>query len=309
MGKNIGWVGLLWLGLAACSSTTRAQDVDGAACAPCAANQACDVATHECVDTLPVGSPCDPASPPVVDGGPGQCAPGLECGVVATGDHVCSKRCAGQSECAGQVCVHTDVGGGRSYCVDRVAPGQACNPARLVQCDSSVKPQGCITGATSDGVCFVRCHADSDCDTGLACTAPFPDGQGVCAAPKRAGSACSLPSFDFCTGTLQCIQEDATRGICRQPCTGNSGCASPSVCIALDPCQSGGASFCVAPVAVGQHCDPSNDIFCGADADCLNLDGVLVCQQNCTTSACSGNTSCHVLPAPDGGASCRSACY
>jgi hypothetical protein len=188
-----------------------------------AAGDACeqhpDCASAYCA----LGACADPAA----DGE--ACPEGIDeaCGDGACLDEICVQPCLGNPDCAAQ-----------NYCqIDDLAAFGVCTPmtAHGERCESNAE---CRSGAcgTSDGICFVPCDNDTNCDDSQWCA------DHVCTAKAA--------HMQDCRAGVQCVSGACGGGSCLE-CDDDGDCAN---------------GYC----DVLNHCNPVRDLGgdCGRDGMC-----------------------------------------
>jgi hypothetical protein len=107
----------------------------------------------------------------------------------------------------------------------------------------------CLTRATpvglpgSDGKCFQRCDADTQCTTDKQCVAPNKTGTKYCMVTRKLGEACDYDAV--CARGLDCIDFAGKGPKCLQPCSyPNYACEADMTCTSgpLAPVDEG---YCV----------------------------------------------------------------
>lgn len=274
----------------------------GASCPPCAADQTCDRASGACVLALVEGEPCGELPG---DGGfvEGLCREGLECGAVGGGVSRCSRGCTAKnvSVCGeGRECFARPGSSTQGFCGKRAAVGESCDIASLTVCGPGLS---CITPSSEEtaGRCFANCGgAAGGCPAGQSCADPFAaEGVGFCVVPVE---RCDYTRLEFCGQGELCVRPpDVSWGYCHKRCEESADCGGGECVFAIP-----GIGYCVEPVgscaadmAVPscEVCDAAQDLHCGSDDLCVEIEGRTVCKPDCTREGteCPGKTVCTSL--------------
>jgi hypothetical protein len=195
-------------------------------------------------------------------------------GTVPTGGQcVTDLQCANFGECEFTGTCDPDITCCTGTCAGSVTESALGGPCgdelHVCAANSFCKPPASGSGA---GVCTAlitteggACEAIEACANPMYCNINFTTGDGACKKPAPSGAACSLmdllpcaDSREYCDATTQRCVADAAVG---------ATCGNGVQCVGYASCVNG---TCLADIAAGGACTPSDGADCAGSLDCEN---------------------------------------